>query len=384
VNDYGVSTVQFSQVPGSSTPRLTLNVAANSPDWQAYYSRLGGLVLIPRGGVNVGSPGTSAPPSGNVSISQSATIQSLQLGSNNQLLIRADGTIRGQGRWNARERAYEIRIPKAQLADPLQGPQLNRNSPISQLRVRQENADTVVILVRPSSGFQTGQLSQLNSQLLGLDLRAQGATSRPPRPIDTPPPPITSPPSTPLPRVRNGKVLVVIDPGHGGKDPGAIGLGGIQEKDIILPISQMLANLLEQQGVQVLMTRTSDYFVGLQGRTDMANRADADLFVSIHANSMGKGRSDVNGLEVYYFGNRRLADTIHRSILASVNIRDRGVRRARFYVLRNSKMPSTLVEVGFVTGAEDSAKLTNPSYQRQMAEAIARGVLQFIGQNNLR
>jgi N-acetylmuramoyl-L-alanine amidase len=175
----------------------------------------------------------------------------------------------------------------------------------------------------------------------------------------------------------------MLDPGHGGKDPGAIGLAGLQEKDVILPISQMVAQILERQGIQVMMTRSADYFVSLQGRTDLANRVGAALFVSIHANSMGAGRPDVNGLEVYYFGDRRLSDTIHRSILRSIDVRDRKVRRARFYVLRNSKMPSTLVEVGFVTGQEDAPKLRNPNYQRQMAEAIAGGIIEYIRQNRL-
>ena len=132
-----------------------------------------------------------------------------------------------------------------------------------------------------------------------------------------------------------------------------------------------------------MMARTGDYFVSLQGRTDMANRAGADVFVSIHANSMGAKRPDVNGLEVYYFGDRGLSDAIHRSILKTVNVGDRRVRKARFYVLRHSRMPSTLVEVGFVTGYDDSPKLTNPSYQRQMAQAIARGIVEYMQQNRL-
>ncbi|MEB3175570.1 MAG: N-acetylmuramoyl-L-alanine amidase, partial [Cyanobacteriota bacterium] len=138
---------------------------------------------------------------------------------------------------------------------------------------------------------------------------------------------------------------------------------------------------LEQQGVRAVLARNSDYFVSLQGRTDMANRAGADVFVSVHANSMGMGRPDVNGLEVYYFGNSALARAIHRSILRSVDVRDRGVRRARFYVLRHSRMPSTLVELGFVTGAEDVTKLVNPSYQQQMARAIAQGILDYLRGN---
>jgi N-acetylmuramoyl-L-alanine amidase len=170
----------------------------------------------------------------------------------------------------------------------------------------------------------------------------------------------------------------VIDPGHGGKDPGAIGLGGLQEKDVILPISLEVARLLQQQGIEVRLTRDNDFFVTLQGRTNLANRIDADLFVSIHANSIGARRPDVSGLEVYYFGDRQLADTIHSHILRGVDIANRGVRRARFYVLRTARMPSTLVEVGFVTGTTDAANLRDPSYQRQMAAAIVRGILEYI------
>jgi N-acetylmuramoyl-L-alanine amidase len=174
---------------------------------------------------------------------------------------------------------------------------------------------------------------------------------------------------------------VFIDPGHGGKDPGAIGINGVQEKDVIMPISLQIVRYLEQQGIRTMLARNSDYFVSLQGRTDMANRAGAAVFVSIHANSMGMGRPDVNGLEVYYHGSPELSRFIHRSILRSVDVKDRGVRRARFYVLRNSRMPSTLVELGFVTGNEDVVKLTNPSYQQQMAQAIARGIVEYLQQN---
>jgi N-acetylmuramoyl-L-alanine amidase len=175
----------------------------------------------------------------------------------------------------------------------------------------------------------------------------------------------------------------MVDPGHGGKDPGAIGLGGLREVDVILPIAQQVASLLEQQGIQAVMTRTSDYFVDLAPRVTMAERANADLFVSIHANAIGPTRPDVSGLETYYYSNgQRLAQTIHNSILQNLDVKDRGVRRARFYVLRKSSMPSVLVEVGFVTGRDDAAKLSNAAYRSQMAQAIARGILQYIQQNS--
>jgi N-acetylmuramoyl-L-alanine amidase len=399
VNSYGVSTIEFEQ-PTTASARILLQVTGDSPNWQALYSRLGGLVLLPQGGMNVAEvsytpPSTPLTPSNlppSAPSSQNATIQSLDLVNNNsQLLIRADRSVRAQGRWNNATGTYDLRIANAQLSDAFRGPQLGRNSPIYQLRIRQEDANTVTVIIRPAFGTRLGTLRQLTSQLLALDIQStsnpgasdSSAISVSP-PLSTTLPPLADDPAPSLPNVSRGRVLVVIDPGHGGKDPGAIGIGGVQEKDVILPISQQVTRLLEQQGVQVMMTRSGDYFVSLQGRTDLANRARADLFVSIHANSMGMGRPDINGLEVYYFGDRRLADTIHKNIRRSVSIGDRGVRRARFYVLRNSRMPSTLVEVGFLTGYEDSPKLTDPAFRSQMAVAIARGILEFIQQNNIR
>ncbi|HEY9832627.1 MAG TPA: N-acetylmuramoyl-L-alanine amidase [Stenomitos sp.] len=195
------------------------------------------------------------------------------------------------------------------------------------------------------------------------------------------PSPTVSRPTVNYPQVPQGRLVVMIDPGHGGKDSGAVGLGGIQEKDIILPISQRVAAILEQQGIHAILTRTSDYFVDLAPRVEMAKQERADLFVSIHANSIDN-RPDVNGLETYYFDSgNHLAQTIHNSILQSLDIKDRGVRRARFYVLRNNPMPAVLVEVGFVTGVEDSPRLATAAYENQMAQAIANGVLQYIQQH---
>jgi N-acetylmuramoyl-L-alanine amidase len=176
----------------------------------------------------------------------------------------------------------------------------------------------------------------------------------------------------------------MVDPGHGGPDPGAIGLGGLRETNVVLPIAQQVAAILNQQGVQAVLTRTGEYDVDLAPRVAMAERMDANLFVSIHANSIDSSR-DINGLETYYYSSasaQRLARSIHNSILQSIDIPDRGIRTARFYVLRKTSMPSVLVEVGFVTGRQDAAKLSNPTYRSQMAQAIARGILQYIQQNS--
>ncbi len=202
-----------------------------------------------------------------------------------------------------------------------------------------------------------------------------------PPPAAAPPPPLPgqNPYTYSARPPRDGRPLVVLDPGHGGRDPGAIGIGGLREVDVVLPISLEVARILEQQGMSVILTRDRDYFVTLEGRTQMANQARADAFVSIHANAVDGQRPEVNGVETYYYSSgRRLAELIQRSILRSVPSRDRGVRQARFYVLRYAAMPSVLVEVGFVTGATDAHYLRQPAYRSQMAQAIARGILEYM------
>ena len=433
VNQFGVNEIQFSDQ--ANDPRLSLALGDDGVSWNAYYSRVGGgIVLLPKQGsrsqgstppsrsesvsVSTGSPmlerapqGSATPVSSTTTVAQSQRLPNRNLATvtaiditrdDSQLLIRGDRQMTARGTLNRLTGNYEIRIDRAQLAQQFKGPKLEANGPIYQLNIRQETPDTVLVIVQAGSGRRFGRLFRSGGTLYALELIPDATAVRPISrpgqssqnsdqiPIAVVPPPANAQPSFPpntsplppanLPRVPQGSRLVFIDPGHGGKDPGAIGIGGVHEKDIIMPISKYVTQYLEQQGVRVVMARTSDYFVSLQGRTDMANRAGADLFVSIHANSMGKGRPDVSGFEIYYYGSPGLSQAIHRNVIRSVDVKDRGVRKARFYVLRNSRMPSTLVETGFVTGYEDHAKLTNPAYQQQMAQAIARGILEYLQQ----
>lgn len=187
-----------------------------------------------------------------------------------------------------------------------------------------------------------------------------------------------SPRPSPTTPARRGEVLVMIDPGHGGRDPGAVG-NGLQEKEINLFISRRLQRTLEQRGYRVAMTRSSDFELDLQPRVDIAERANATVFVSIHANAISLSRPEVNGLETYYYSSgRNLARAIHSSVLRSTNLRDRGVRQARFYVLRNTSMPAVLVETGFITGREDSARLRSNAAREQIADAIAQGIIDYL------
>jgi N-acetylmuramoyl-L-alanine amidase len=200
-----------------------------------------------------------------------------------------------------------------------------------------------------------------------------------------PPQPELPTPASTTPALHNVApqrvVTVIIDPGHGGTDPGAIGVGGLREKDVVASISYEVASILEQSGVRVILTRSDDRFIDLDPRVQIAERADADLFVSIHANSISLERPDVNGLETYYYqSGNRLAQVIHQSILQMLQMPDRGVRQARFYVIRNTSMPAVLVETGFVTGAQDARNFNDPNWRHQMSQAIASGILQYVQQ----
>jgi N-acetylmuramoyl-L-alanine amidase len=191
---------------------------------------------------------------------------------------------------------------------------------------------------------------------------------------------------TQIAQQKDQRPLVMIDPGHGGKDSGAIGFDGLREVDVILPIALRVAKILNEKGVATQLTRDSDYFVGLDERVIMSRNAGASIFISIHANAIDN-RPDVNGLETYYYGKGlQLADTVHRSVLEVMDshkrpqmLNDRGTRSARFLVLRKSEIPAILVEVGYLTSPDESLLLADQKYRDQMAEAIAYGILRYLG-----
>lgn len=392
VNRFGVGNIKLSQVQ-SSPPvvRMAMQVNTGSPNWEAAVSRYGGITVLPVGGISAVRNTTVASTTTSVQSAPGiATIESVEFnGDGSQLLIRTDQSLTYTSGWDRSSGLYRITLADTQLARQVRGPNLNTNSPLLRVRLQQPSPRTVLISVLPAAGVRVGELNQPSPELLALSLQRLSGALFPPSPTtpDVISIPTTPPPKNPTPSVKprtvgQKRTVVVIDPGHGGKDPGAIGIRGLQEKNVILPISKKIAALLEQQGIQVVMTRDSDYFVDLGPRPVIADRANAKVFVSIHANSMPANRSDINGLETYYYDTgQRLARTIHNSILGSIDVRDRGVRKARFYVLRKSTMPSVLVEVGFVTGAIDSPRLGTTAYQNQMAEAIARGILQYLQQN---
>jgi len=185
-----------------------------------------------------------------------------------------------------------------------------------------------------------------------------------------------------LPEVKQNKFLVVIDPGHGGPDPGAIGIGGIRETDVVLEVSKIVENLLSDKGVKVRLTRKSEVDLDLPPRVSFANNTNADIFVSIHANASRGKRRDINGLETFYYRGwrgRLLAKRIQKQILrVSPGSPDRGVKQGRFYVIKNTRMPAVLVEIGFLTGRLDARRLEKITHRKRLAYAIAKGILEYL------
>jgi len=209
---------------------------------------------------------------------------------------------------------------------------------------------------------------------------------------------------------------VMVDAGHGGRDSGARGVGGLWEKNVNLQVARLLGKQLEMMGFEVLYTRTTDKYVPLEVRTAMANAQKADLFVSVHCNAHGDPKS--SGMETYSLNlastpdevrvaarensvdprrisdmqkildelmhasklseSRTFAKSAHTATLSqarkSLDLRDRGVHEAPFYVLLGAKMPAILVEIGYITNPSEGAKLKDPKYLEGLARGIAEGV----------
>jgi len=182
------------------------------------------------------------------------------------------------------------------------------------------------------------------------------------------------------PRPRRAAGRVVIDPGHGGRDPGAISVLGSHEKHIVLAVSRLVAKELREAGAEVLMTRSDDTYVELEDRPAVADRHKADLFVSIHADA-APNRS-AQGFTVYV---SRSADGASVSAAGAIarrmhaaGIASRGVRRADYRVLAHSARPAVLVEIGYLSNLREARRLGSQAHRRSIAEAIARGVLDFL------
>lgn len=215
----------------------------------------------------------------------------------------------------------------------------------------------------------------------------------------------------------------VLDPGHGGELDGAISPRGDKEKDLTLQIARRVKRRLEQQGGRVVLTRTGDTRVPLANRAAVANALSADLFVSVHLNSMptAASRRASSGVETYFLsadasdagaaasaarenadrlagepqpdpddpvaailddlqsadalsGSSRLAYAVHDKLVAALRAENRGVKQAPFYVLAGARMPAVLLEVGFISNEAEAARLRSAAHQERIAQAVAEGV----------
>lgn len=203
--------------------------------------------------------------------------------------------------------------------------------------------------------------------------------------------------SKPVPNVNTtltaglNKKVIVLDPGHGGSDPGAIGPGGDQEKTVTFAVAQDLKGLLEKAGATVIMTRQSDVDVfgpnasgadELGARANIANSRKADIFLSIHANSFSN--PSVSGTATYYYpkstNDALLAQAIQDSYIQATGLQDRGIAQANFYVLKHTDMPASLIELAFISNPNEEKMLMDSQFQLKMAQGICQGMDSFFTQ----
>ena len=231
------------------------------------------------------------------------------------------------------------------------------------------------------------------------------------------------------PKRADKNKIIMIDAGHGGEDPGAVGYKNYREKIVVLQIAEKLKNVLNARGYKVYMSRSTDVFVKLKKRTEYANKINADIFVSIHANAVRniKLKSEANGIECYFLSpsrsaraqriaeiensadmsdmnaygkqsflsflnnhkiiaSNKLAIDLQDGMLGALkhkyqNVKDGGVREGPFWVLVGAQMPSVLVEVGFITHPTESLKIVEPEYQKDLAHGLADGIERYFAKN---
>lgn len=168
---------------------------------------------------------------------------------------------------------------------------------------------------------------------------------------------------------------VILDAGHGAHDRGARALSGMNEKDVALDVAKRMKPLLQRAGFRVIMTRDRDVFIPLSQRVATSNRAWGSIFVSVHFN--WARRRGAQGIETFYYSNqsRRLAGNIQQEILRTYRTTNRGVKSARFYVLRNNRRPAVLLELGFLSNPYDNKMAQNSRHRQRLAEAAVRGII---------
>ena len=288
-----------------------------------------------------------------------------------------------------------------------------RKKNIDKIKLTQHNSNSLRLLIEDSKKVKISFKKEPSALIITMRTTTKKYTYKPK--IITPK------------RLDRNKIIV-IDAGHGGKDPGAIGYKRYREKVVVLSIAKDLNRILKARGYRVYMTRSSDYFVKLSNRTKYANKKHADIFISIHANAVSKkSAKKAQGIECYflsksrssrakrvaakenqadlsemdYYGKESFLNTINshnivaanklaidlqRGALGALNkkykrVKDAGVREGPFWVLVGAQMPSVLVEVGFITNPSEAKRLVNSKYQQTLAKGLANGVERYFLNN---
>jgi len=200
---------------------------------------------------------------------------------------------------------------------------------------------------------------------------------------------ILIPKDAPKETPQKPSIIISIDAGHGGYDPGATN-NPYKEKDINLQVALKLNNALKKLGYDIIMTRDSDVFVELNDRANIANNNNSNIFISLHCNSFTD--SSAHGLEVYYCppekspvkeeDSKPLAQMVYDELIKSTGAKARGVKEATFVVIKNTKMPAILIEMGFISNNEEANKLITDSYQNKIVEGIINGVQKYFNTYN--
>ncbi|WP_308641806.1 MULTISPECIES: N-acetylmuramoyl-L-alanine amidase family protein [Paenibacillus] len=251
---------------------------------------------------------------------------------------------------------------------------VENNDKVSQIRYSQYSTDPSSIrIVIDLNNKQNYEVFNEGDGLLIVDLTPDNGTK---------PTPPTSTEGTTQPGSavgNSGKKVVVIDAGHGYQDPGAVGSVST-EKALNLAVALKVEAILKQDpNIDVVLTRSDDTFLELKQRVKVAEKLNADLFVSIHANSSSS--SAASGTETYYqrSNSKKLAQTIHKYLVAATGFKNRGVQYGNFHVIRETTMPAVLLEVGFISNKSEESKMNDASRQQAVAEGVVKGIKEYLG-----
>jgi N-acetylmuramoyl-L-alanine amidase len=354
VNQLGASRLRVGQFQNNpAIVRAVIELLPENLDgtWEArYVPDLGGVMLR-----SVGKT-TLAP-----AVEPKVVLQSAQL-TDEGLVFTTAQPLHISTNW---ENPNEFRLvfSPAVLSGNFLGPTINASSPINHLNIAERNDHRVIALIQVLPGTRVGDLRPLDSsgtrillplkQFLSLGRSAAMETQ--------------------------ALVPIVLDAGHGGKDPGAQ-RGGVAEKALTLGIIRRLNSRLRNLSFNPILTRSGDTYPTLADRVRITQDSQAKIFVSIHINCIDGNRSDINGIETYYShpNSARLAYILHRNILAKTGATDRRVRIRRLYVTNQNTVPAVLLEVGYLSNPEERKKLRQSAYQDLIAEAITRGLLEYL------